>query len=475
MDSTLDVQPAPLSLAQIRRAIIASMIGNGLEWFDFLAYGYFSKTIARVFFPTSSGFVSIALTLATFAIGFIVRPLGGVVLGLYADRAGRTRALSLLILMMATGTLLMGITPGYATIGIAAPLIIVLARLIQGLAVGGQFGTASAMLVEFAPPGKKMYYGSFNMASQALALLLSSGCGYLLTTQLSHDALASWGWRVPFLLGSLIGPLGFYIRHRVDESPEFIALKQQAAAHPIPKITISRFFEENGDAALCAMGVIIVGAATNYLWHSYLPVYVERQLHLPLSAALLGAFASGVLNLFLFPLSGKLADRFGAYRLFYPIVITWAICAYPLFWFVVSAPSVERLLIAQMIATVFLAAMSGAHPGMLATIFPVQSRSTGVALSYNIAVTLFGGLAPLTVATLTDLTGSKLVPAFYIITAALISLALVRFTRTGQAALLSDRHAQADRANRPDKINNADAASLPPFPYRDDAGFHKKQ
>ncbi|KKB62314.1 major facilitator transporter [Robbsia andropogonis] len=436
---TLDSAPSMLTRRQIQRAIVTSVIGNGLEWFDFLAYGYFAKTIANVFFPSANGFVSLALTLATFAIGFIVRPLGGVLFGLYADRCGRTRAMSVLIMMMATGTFLMGITPGYTSIGLAAPLIIVFARLIQGLAVGGQFATASAMLVEFAPPGKKMFYGSFNMASQALALLLSSGCGWLLTTGLSHDALIAWGWRVPFLLGSLVGPLGFYIRHRVDESPEFLALQAQSASHPRSKMTVGQFFRENGDAALCAMGVIIVGAATNYIWHSYIPVYAERELHLPLSSALVGAFVSGFMNLFLYPLAGKLADRFGGYRLFYPVVLCWAACVYPLFWFVVSAPSPGRLMFAQVVSTVFLAAMSGSHPGMLAMIFPVRSRSTGVALSYNIAVTLFGGLAPLSVATLINWTGSAMMPAFYIIFAAVVSLGLVHFTRTGKGALRVDQ------------------------------------
>jgi len=309
---------------------------------------------------------------------------------------------------------------------------VVLARLLQGLSVGGQFATASAMLVEYAPPGKKMFYGSFNMSSQAFALLLSSIVGYVLTTRLTHDQLVSWGWRLPFLLGALAGPLGFYIRHRVAESPEFERLRSQTGK--APQVSVRQFFRDNGDASICAMGVIIVGAATNYVWHSYLPLFVERQLHLPLSSALIGTFASGVLNLFLFPIAGKAADRYGAYRLFYPIVIAWIACAYPLFWFVVSQPTVTHLFIAQMVATLFLAAMSGAHPGMLATLFPVRSRSTGVALSYNIAVTLFGGLAPLTITWLTQLTGSSLTPAFYLIFAGLVSLTMVFFTKSGRLA-----------------------------------------
>ncbi|OXC77000.1 MFS transporter [Caballeronia sordidicola] len=427
---------------QVRRALLASVIGSGFEWFDFTAYVYFSKVIAEVFFSVGSPVVSMSLALATFALGFLIRPLGGVLLGIYADRVGRTRALSLVMLTMCAGTLMLGLAPGYATLGIAAPLLVLLARLIQGLAIGGQFSLSSVVVVESAPPGKKMFYGSFNMSSQALAMLLCSGCSYLLINNLTANSLVAWGWRVPFLIGALIGPLGFYIRHNVAESAEFEALRKQVRTGAARAFRLGDFVREQGDAALCAMGVMIIGTASNYLWNAYLPVYVEHQLHLPLKAALLGTFIGGVINFLLFPISGKLADKFGAYRLFYPLVISWLLCTFPLFWFIVSAPSLTRLLIAQIIASFFQVAIAGPHPGMLATIFPAKARSTGVALSYNLAVTLFGGLAPLTVSTLTQVTGSHYVPAFYVVFAALVSLTLVAFTRTGQAALARDR---ADR------------------------------
>ena len=431
--------PAAPESRQARRALVASVIGNGFEWFDFMAYVYFSKIIAAVFFSVGSSVVSMSLALATFALGFLVRPVGGVLLGIYADRVGRTRALSLVMLMMCAGTLLLGLAPGYATLGVAAPLMVLLARLIQGLAIGGQFSLSSVVVVETAPPGKKMFYGSFNMSSQALAMLLSSGCSYLLINNLSTSSLTTWGWRVPFLIGALVGPLGFYIRHNIAESLEFEALRKQVCTGATRAFRLRDFAREQGDAALCAMGVMIIGTASNYLWNAYLPVYVEHQLHLPLKSALLGTFIGGVINFLLFPVSGKLADKFGAYRLFYPLVIGWLLCTFPLFWFIVSAPSLTRLFIAQIIASIFQVAIAGPHPGMLATIFPAKARSTGVALSYNLAVTLFGGLAPLTVATLTEVTGSHYVPAFYVVFAALVSLALVAFTRTGQTALASDR------------------------------------
>ncbi|WP_028225477.1 MFS transporter [Paraburkholderia ferrariae] len=422
-----------LPAAQVRRAVLASVIGNGLEWFDFLIYGYFANTIAKVFFPVASGALSITLTLATFAIGFVVRPLGGIVIGACADRYGRRRTLAALILLMAASTLLMGLTPGYASIGIAAPLLVLLARVLQGLSVGGEFATAASMLTEYAPPGRKMFYGSFQMTSQAVALLLSSVCSYLLSTRLAPASLVAWGWRVPFLLGALVGPVGFYIRHKVAESPEFVQLRKRLGH--APRQSLRTFLRERGDAALCAIGVIAIGAATNYLWHSYMPLYVERQLHLPLKSALLGTAASGLIGIVGYPLAGRLADRFGAYRLFIPVSLVWILAAWPLFAWVLAAPTPERVFVAQMVATVVLSLMSGAHPGMLTQLFPTSTRSTGVALSYNIAVTLFGGMAPLTVSTLIDLTGSRIVPAWYLIVAGVISLLLVGFSASGRRLL----------------------------------------
>jgi MFS transporter, MHS family, proline/betaine transporter len=424
-----------LAMPAVRRAVIASVIGNGLEWFDFLSYAYFAGTISRVFFPAANATASLLEALAVFALGFLVRPIGGVLLGIYADRFGRKRALTLLIAMMAVGTLLVGLTPGYATIGVAAPLLVVLARIIQGVSVGGEFGSAASMLTEYAPPGRRMFYGSFQMASQGVALLLSSGFGYVLTTALSPDALQSWGWRVPFLFGALVGPVGFYIRHHVSESPEFLRL--QAARLQAGRLQAGRLQAGRGEAAparlsaaavIAAIGVIAVGTALNYLWHSYTPTYVVRQLHLPISAALGGSTVAGVVAIVAYPVSGWLADRIGAFRMFFPVVILFALLAYPLYAYVAAAPSVERLFAAQIISTLLLTLMSGPHPGMLAALFPTGRRSTGIALSYNLAVTLFGGLAPLTVTWLIRESHDPMMPAYYQIMAAAVSLILVGAT-----------------------------------------------
>jgi nitrate/nitrite transporter NarK len=240
-------------------------------------------------------------------------------------------------------------------------------------------------------------------------------------------------------VGALAGPLGLYIRHRVAESPDFQAARQHAGPDRSIAANFSSFLRKQGDAVLCAIGVMIIGTASSYVWVSYLPTYVERQLHLPLSSALIGISIGSAISILLLPVSGALADRFGAYRLFYPTAITVAVCTYPLFLFINTQPSVARLITGTAIAAVLHAMISGPHSGMLAMIFPAQNRTTGVALSYNLAVTVFGGLAPLTISLLIYFTGSNQIPAFYVIFAALLSFALVRCTRTGRMAATAER------------------------------------
>ena len=411
-----------LSAPEIRRAIIASTIGNGLEWFDFLIYGFFAAIISGVFFPAGNHAVSLMLTYATFGVGFVVRPFGGILLGLYADRAGRRAALSLLILLMAAGTVILGLTPSYASIGIAAPLIVLGARILQGLSVGGEFASSTAMLVEYAPPGKKLFYGAFQMCAQSFALTLAAGFGFVLTTSLSKESLALWGWRVPFLLGGLVGPIGFYIRRRVAESPEFTAILR---APPTRRPAVSSLAGAHLPAVVFAIGTVVAGTAGVYLWNTYLPVYVVQTLHLPLSTPLGNAAILGAINIVLNPLMGKLADRVGAYRVFVPAVAVSGLMAYPLFAFVVAHPSAGNLFAVQMVASLLGTGIAAPIPGLMAQSFPTALRSTGMAVAYNFSVAIFGGLAPLTVTALREATGSRFIPAYYLAAAAALTLALV--------------------------------------------------
>src|SRR5271163_283979 len=277
-----------------RRVILASILGNGLEWFDFVSYGYFASIIAKVFFPTESD-LSLMLTYASFAVGFVVRPIGGIVLGAYADRYGRRQALSLLIVMMAFGTLTLGLTPAFAAIGIAAPIIVVLGRVVQGISIGGEFASATALLVEYAPANRRMTFGSFQMSSQALGRVLATvvGLGVLLT--FPPAAVQDGAWRIPFLIGSLIGPFGFYVRYRMAESPEFQKLlehKKDIARAPVREVLRHHRLE-----LVCAIGLTIVGTSLTYIWNTYLPTYVVEQLHLPLWQGLLGVAITSALGI----------------------------------------------------------------------------------------------------------------------------------------------------------------------------------
>lgn len=423
----------PLSPAMIRRAVVASTIGNGLEWFDFLIYGFFARIISQVFFPSDNHTLSLVLTWSTFAVSFVVRPFGGILIGMYADRAGRQKALTLVILMMALGTVILGLTPGYATIGLAAPLLIVASRLLQGLSVGGEFASATAMLFEYAPPGRKMFYGSFQMCSQAFAVALSAGFAWLLTSTLPAADLANWGWRIPFLLGVLVGPIGFYIRRRVAESPEFTRLAEHMPRRE--RTAISVVLSQHSAQVLCAIGAIVYGTAGVYLWNIYLPGYVVQTVHLPPAAPLLGAAICGTINIFLTVGVGALADRIGGWRVWFPGVALAGIAAVPLFSFILAQPSRLHLFEVQLAASVIQAFIAAPIPGLLAGMFPTLVRSTGMALSYNASVAIFGGMAPLTVTWLTELTQSRMVAAYYLAGAAALSILMVlTFRERRQAA-----------------------------------------
>ncbi|MFL9945124.1 MFS transporter [Paraburkholderia agricolaris] len=431
---------------KIRKVIVSTVIGGTFEWFDFMVYGYFSGLIARAFFGGAGRDESLLLTFATFAVGFLVRPIGGVVMGMYADRAGRVKALSWIMVAMSIGSLLLGLTPGSATLGLAAPMLVVIGRLVQGFAVGAQFALSSVTIYEVAPPGKKMFYGSFNMLSLGIAAMLSSGCSFLLSKHLSHAEMAEWGWRVPFLIGALVGPLGFYIRHHLAESDEFHRMQARPAARAPLGQRMREFIRENGDALVCAMGVMIAGTSLNYVWNAYLPNYAQYQLHLSLSSSLQAVFVTSIMACVLSPVFGKLADRIGAYRLFCFFIAGWMTCVFPLFWYLLASPTETRLMVVQLIGMLFVTLQGAAHPGMLVQIFTVQGRSTGVAISYNTAVMLFGGLAPLYISVVARFTDAHFIPPSYLFGTSLLAITLVLISRTGRRVLKEDRMARRSGA-----------------------------
>lgn len=406
-----------------RKAVLAAVIGNTLEWYDFAVYGFFAITIAKLFFPTGDPTVSLLLTVATFGVGFVMRPVGALVLGSMADRRGRKAALSLTILLMALGTAMIGFAPTYATVGPWAPAIIVMARLVQGFSAGGEIGGATAFLVEHAPPARRGFFASWQQASQAAALLMGSLMGAAMTGLLSQAELEAWGWRVPFLAGLLIAPVGLYIRARVDETEAFKAiLRERAASGAIAPSPLREAFWRHRGAVLTGFGITIAWTVCTYFFLVYMPTYAVRQLGVPQSAALLANGAGLAVLILLAPVFGALSDRIGRRPLLLGFAIAITLACFPLLSFVASRPGTGTLVMAQIAFAVLIAGFTGPAPAAMADLFPAEMRSTGLSIAYNLAVTIFGGFAPFIATWLIVQTGNPLAPAWYVTLAASISV-----------------------------------------------------
>lgn len=411
-------------MAQMRRrVVISSTIGNALEWFDFTVFGLFAGVIGKLFFPADNPSSSLLQAFGVFGIAFAVRPLGGLVFGLYADKHGRKAALIIMIMLMAFGTGLLGFLPTYGAIGIAAPLLLLLARLIQGFSAGGEFGSASAMLIEFAPEGRRGYYGAFQMVSQGLAFAMGAAMAYTLGRGLTADDLVSWGWRVPFILGILIGPVGWYLRKKCDESPEFEAYLAEKArtAQPKRKTTLGQLFSEHPRELIASFCLIAAGTAMNYVGLVFLPAYAATELKLPLPDAQLGVLVMSLVIAALEIVFGALSDRVGRRTVMIPALVLYAVLFYVLLQRLAASPSTAHLWQLQALGIV-LGALAGPAPAFVTEIFPVGVRSTGTSLIYNFAVMLFGGLAPFINTWLVQATGDKAAPVYYIFFAAAVGV-----------------------------------------------------
>lgn len=397
----------------------AAIIGNMLELYDFAVYGFFATVLARVFFPAGDELTSILLAVGTFGVGFFMRPLGALVIGSYIDRAGRKAGLTLTILLMGISTAMIGLCPSYAQIGIAAPLIIVAARLIQGFSLGGEVSGAIAYLVEQAPADKRGFYGSWQQTGQSFAGILASFTGWALGTWLSPQDLSSWGWRIPFLIGLLIVPVGFYLRAKLSETPEFASY---LASGTQAKSPLSETLRSHRRHIIGGLGAVIVGTAAVYVFFIYMPTYAIRELKIAPPTAFLANGLGYVVMLVLTPLTGIWSDRVGAKPLVIFSTVALGISTLPLLAWLNAEPSLTRLIIIQLVLAVFLSFFTGPMPTMLAKLFPTRVRSTGVAVAYNTSVTIFGGFAPFIATWLTAQTGNPLAPGYYVVAAAVVSL-----------------------------------------------------
>jgi MFS transporter, MHS family, proline/betaine transporter len=395
------------------RALAAASIGNVFEWFDFIIYGFFAVTIARLFFPAGNETGSFLLIFASFGATFVMRPLGAVVLGDLADRHGRKAALTVSISMMMAGTAITGLAPTYASIGVFGPIVVVAARMIQGFSAGGEFGSAMVFLAEQNPQQRGLY-ASCQFASQGLSTVLATGFGAALNEMLTTEQMRMWGWRVPFLFGLLIGPIGYYIRCHVDETMEFRSAQTTSAP-------LRETFSCGKTRLLVAVGTTVLLTAAAYT-AVYMPTYAIRELGLPPVGGFLATMVAGAIQIAITPLGGAFSDRLGRLPIAAAAVVALLVSVHPLFRWLTARPTIGWLLFVEATIGVLVAVYAGAIAALICELFPIRIRTTAVSTSYSLAVAIFGGFAPLIIASLIGVTGSSLAPSYYVIFAAAISL-----------------------------------------------------
>ncbi|MCC8943091.1 MFS transporter [Bradyrhizobium sp. Arg68] len=375
---------ATVDKQNITRLIVATSVGNALEWYDISVYAYFAVYLSKAFFPANDPTTSLLLTFGTFGLSFMIRPLGGVLLGAYADRHGRKASLMLSIVLMTFGTLALAVMPTYQSIGIVAPIAVILARLVQGFSAGGEFGSSTAFLVEHMPE-RRGFVASWQFASQGVSGLLGAGFGALLTTVMSPDDLQSWGWRLPFLFGVLIGPVGIYIRNHVDDATPPPATKQES---PVVEL-----FTRQKLATILAIGALAVSTAVNYLI-VYMPTYVVQKLHMAPSVGFVASLVAQTAVAILAPIAGLVSDRIGRTTHMIIFALLLLVSIFPAFLLLTGNPTPMIVLLGVLWLGMLKSLYYGPLAALMSELFPPATRATGLGLSYNIGVTVFGGMGP---------------------------------------------------------------------------------
>ena len=412
------------------RAVIRVSSGNFLEMYDFMVYAYYASYIAHEIFPSSSAYASLMMTLGTFGAGYLMRPLGAVVLGAYIDRHGRRAGLILTLFLMAIGTLVIACTPPFRTIGIVAPLVVVLGRLLQGFSAGVEVGGASVYLSEMATPGNRGFYCAWQSASQQVAVIFAALLGVALSAVVSPEGMAQWGWRVPFYIGCLIVPLLFWLRRSLAETQVFLAQKR----HPqISEILASLATNWK----IVGVGVLLSTMTTVcfYLITAYTPTYGREVLHLTNRESLVVTLCVGFSNFFWLPMGGIISDRIGRRPLLILITVAAITTSYPAMLWLVSDPSTMRLLLVELWLSVFFGVYNGAMIPHLAEIMPPEIRTSGFSLAFSLATAIFGGFTPAICTYLIHESGNRAMPALWLSFAAACGLVAALFGGRQRAVL----------------------------------------
>jgi len=432
----------------LKRAVGAMALGNAMEWFDFGVYSYIAVTLGQVFFPSSSPSAQLIATFGTFAAAFLVRPVGGMVFGPLGDRIGRQRVLAMTMIMMALGTFAIGLIPSYASIGIFAPVLLLVARLVQGFSTGGEYGGAATFIAEFSTDRKRGFMGSFLEFGTLIGYVLGAGTVAVLTATLSHEALLSWGWRVPFLVAGPLGLMGLYIRMKLEETPAFRKQAEQREAEDkaMPKQSFRQLLAQHWKPLLLCVGLVLIFNVTDYMALSYLPSYLSATLHFNETH---GLFLVLLVMLLMMPMTlaaGRLSDVIGRKPVMLAGCLGLLLLSIPSL-LLIRTGGMLPVFAGLLILGVLLSCFTGVMPSALPALFPTKIRYGALAIGFNISVSLFGGTTPLVTAWLVDSTGNLMMPAYYLMGASLIGIASVlALSETARRPLLGSGPCVATRA-----------------------------
>ncbi|MFJ3706765.1 glycine betaine/L-proline transporter ProP [Streptomyces sp. NPDC090053] len=418
--------------AAIKRAVKAASLGNAMEWFDFGIYSYLAATIGHVFFPSGSSTVQLLSSFATFAVAFLIRPVGGMVFGPMGDKIGRKKVLAMTMIMMAIGTFAIGILPSYAAIGFWSPVLLIFFRLVQGFSTGGEYGGASTFIAEYAPDKRRGYFGSFLEFGTLAGYVGAAGLVTLMTALLGHDGMNSWGWRIPFLVAGPLGLVGLYLRLRLDETPAFQRLEGESvhageAADGVEtsaKGDLRKIFRDYWPSLILCIALVGAYNITDYMLLSYMPTYLTDELHYGETHGLLILLGVMVCLMLIINQVGKLSDRFGRKPLLMTGMLGFFFLSLPAF-LLIRQGSVPAIVAGMLMLGLSLVCLLGTMSAALPALFPTQVRYGSLSVGYNLSASLFGGTTPLVITALISLTGSKLVPAYYAMMAALVGVVAV--------------------------------------------------
>ncbi|KJK21260.1 citrate-proton symporter [Burkholderiaceae bacterium 16] len=398
-------------------AVLRVTSGNFLEQFDFFLFGFYATYISHAFFPANSEFASLMLTFAVFGAGFLMRPLGAIMLGAYIDKVGRRKGLIVTLSLMASGTILIALVPGYATIGLLAPLLVLTGRLLQGFSAGAELGGVSVYLAEMATPGHKGFYTAWQSASQQIAIIVAAGLGFGLNHWLTAEELGARGWRIPFFIGCLIVPFLFVLRRSLQETVEF-----RARRHHPSTLEVFDSMLRNWRTVLAGMLLVAMTTTTFYLITVYTPTFGKTVLKLSTADSLAVTLCVGISNFLWLPVGGGLSDRIGRRPILLAISAIALATAYPALSWLAGAPSFERMLLVLLWLSCLFGMYNGAMVVALTEVMPVEVRVAGFSLAYSLATAVFGGFTPAVSTYLIEATGDKAAPGYWMSFAAACGL-----------------------------------------------------